>query len=455
METQPITTALVLVPKLPLLSTLPPAACMIAAQSGTPPVIESTNAVTRKHHKYGPSKTNYLLACAGFKNNDGTSEAAEQGTFLHDIMDKILQHVVKKNAATCLEQVAAWVTKTYELADEEIDYIRFCCKRCDVFIAKKPTAIYTEIDVNVTGDDKKELNHGFLDVLFVFGDTGILQDFKFGWEPVKPATSNLQGQNYVLGCFQKFRTLNKIGVEFIQPKLNWISSALFHRSQMAEIYERLASVIRNAEFVQQHPEQAQDFMAAGSYCKYCARATVCPVLANVRGKMVSRYQDLPMPPSFKGLELTKPEDIALARYWCDLAETATKEIKHRAFEIAELNGGSISCVLPSGEVVAYAVQEKNSDRSLGSAIEVAEALKEVCSSEEILGAAELAIGKLETIVKNAMVELAKARGEKLTKKAAWEQIQSTLEAHGLLTRADTKIRFLKQQKTTKQIENKQ
>lgn len=424
---------------------------LVTTTSATP----QPTAATRLHHKFGASKLNYLLACAAFKSNDGTSDASEQGTFLHDIMDKVLQNVVTKKALFCLEQMNGWVIKTYELTDEEIDYLRFCCRRCDIFIAKKPSEIHTEINVNVVGEDRKEMNHGYLDVLFIFGDTGILQDFKFGWEPVKPANINLQGKNYTLGCFQKFTKLNKIGVEFIQPKLNWISSALFHRSQMQELFDELNSVIQNAKFVQTNPDQAQAMMAPGSYCKYCARATVCPVLANVRGKMVSRYQDLPMPPSFKGLELTKPEDIALARYWCDLAETATKEIKHRAFEIAELNGGSISCVLPSGEVVAYAVQEKNSDRSLGSAIEVAEALKEVCSSEEILGAAELAIGKLETIVKNAMVELAKARGEKLTKKAAWEQIQSTLEAHGLLTRADTKIRFLKQQKTTKQIENKQ
>ena len=75
------------------------------------------------------------------------------------------------------------------------------------------------------------------------------------------------------------------------------------------------------------------------------------------------------------------------------------------------------------------------------------------TTEEILGAAELAIGKLEPIAKNALVEAAKARGEKLTKKAAWEQVCSTLEANSLLSRPDGKIRFLKRKKAApKQIE---
>lgn len=409
----------------------------------------------RKHHKFGPSKLNYIRACAGFKNRSGvTSDAAEQGTFLHSLMEGMLQQVIKGSYKLTLPQMSDWVVPNNELTEEEIDYLRFCCKRCDTFIAKGPSQIITEIDVHIFNTDgTAELNHGFLDVLFIFGDVGIIQDFKFGWEPVEAANKNLQGKAYALGIFQKHRQLNKIGVEFIQPKLNWTSQNIFHRLHIADMYQDLAEVIEKAEFVQDNPDKAQQFMAAGRYCKYCDLAPSCTILANYRAKAAARFSELPMPTSFKGLQLTDPADIALARYWCDIVETAAKEIKAKAFETAELNGGSISCTLPNGEVIYYEVKERNCDRSLGTAVEVSECLKEWISPTEVLAAAELSIGKLEAIAKAAYVELKKATGDKVTKKKAWEIISATLEAQGLLSRPDTKIRFLKEVKQVKQIQN--
>ncbi len=407
---------------------------------------------TRAHHRYGASKMNYLDDCAAFTSKDGTSEAAEQGTFLHGLMDQMITRVVKGQAKTALEQVAAWVTKAHELSDDEVEYLRFCCKRVDAFLSRKPTAVHTEIAVSVKHPDGSELNHGFLDVFYVFGDVGILQDFKFGWEPVRPANDNLQGINYALGCFFKFRDVNRIGAEFVQPKLNWVTSHVFNRHDMFTLYKRLNDVVERAEFVKSNPQDAQRYMKPGHYCQYCALAGGCAVLANHRAVAATKYAGLPTPPSFKGLELTKPEDLALARYWVDIIEHGLKEVKARAFEVAEANGGVLRCTLPDGKEIVYEIQERSADRSLGSAPEVAEALKEFCSPEEILGAADLAITKLEPIAKNALVELAKARGEKLTKKAAWEQVQSTLEAQGLLTRPVNKIRFLKAKRETKQIE---
>jgi hypothetical protein len=238
-----------------------------------------------------------------------------------------------------------------------------------------------------------------------------------------------------------------VGVEFDQPKLNWFSTARYDRTKLSEMYQRCADVIERAEFVQDNPDKAQPFMKPGNYCTYCSRSGDCAVLLNHRALAGARMNDLPVPATFKGLQVSNPSDMALARYWVDIIEAGIGEIKARAFEMAEASEtGEISCTLPNGDEIVYAIAEKNKDRSLGSAIEISEALKEVLTLEEILGAAELALGKLETISKNAMVEAAKVSGEKLTKKAAWERVQSTLESHGLLTRPDGKIRYLKRKK---------
>lgn len=398
----------------------------------------------KKHHKYGPSRLGYLDECSGFTSRDGTNAAAEEGTALHEHMEMLLRIALRENISTC----EALNTKSgnWDFTDEEREYLRFCCKRCDIYLAKKPTQVLTEISVTVTGPDGKEMNHGTLDVAFIWPTIAIVVDFKFGWVPVKQASKNLQGMNYALGVFQKFPQLNAVGVEFDQPKLNWFSTTSYQRVQMADMFQRCSDVINRAEFVQDHPDQAQPFMKPGNYCQYCALAGGCSVLSNYRALAATKFNDLPAPVQFKGLQITSVSDIALARYWVDIIEAGVKEIKQRANEMAEANGGEISCTLPNGEVIIYAMAEKNADRSLGSPIEISEALKEFLTVEEVLGAAELALGKLEPIAKNALVDAAKARGEKLTKKAAWEQVQSTLEANGLLTRPDGKIRYLKRKK---------
>lgn len=388
---------------------------------------------------------NYLDECAGFQNDGFTNEAAEQGTFLHSLMEQMLKAVATGKVKTTLQQIDSWATSTHELADDEITYLRFCCERCDVFLAKKPDKVLRELRVVVKQDDRSEFNHGHLDVLYIFGKVGIVQDFKFGWEPVRSAATNLQGWNYALGCFHQFPDLAQIGVEFIQPKLATISGQQFLRTEASAMFTRLKEVVDRAKSLPTLKDP-QQYMKPGSYCGYCARAATCAVLHNHRALAVSKYKALPLPPSFHGLELHKPADLALARYWVGIIETGFEGVKKRAFEVAEANGGELRCTLPNGEEVHYVVQERGADRSLGSAIEVAEALKEVLTLEEVLGAADLAITRLEPIVKQAMVDLAKAEGAKLTKKAAWEQASATLEAMGLLTRPDNKIRFLKLQK---------
>lgn len=432
-------------------SLLPPAV-LPPVDIGTLPVKFNVPLPAKKHHKYGPSRLGYLDECAGFVNRSGETAAAEEGTTLHKHMETILLSVVKGPAKSACEGLRI-LTMEIDLTDEEREYLRFCCLRADIYLTRKPQTVDTEISVSVSDENGKQLNHGTLDVAYGWGTVIIIQDFKFGWVPVKHARENLQGMNYALGIFQKYLSAQTVGVEFIQPKLAWISTTAYKRAQMAEIYERCALVIERAEFVQNNPEQAQKYVKPGLYCAYCEASGRCAMLSNHRAIAATKFNNLPVPRSFKGLELSKPEDIALARYYVDIMENGVKEIKQRAFEIAELNGGEIACTLPNGERIIYAIAEKNADRSLGSPIEVAEALKEFLTLEEVLGAAELAITKLEPIAKNALVESVAAVGRKITKKAAWEQIQSTLEAHGVLTRPDQKIRFLKRKKQVpKQIE---
>lgn len=393
----------------------------------------------------------YLDSCAAFQSGGGTSEASEEGTMLHDIMEGMLQQVKAGAYALTLPQISDWVTVNNELTDDQVSYLQFCCRRLDALLIRKPLKVETEINVQVTGSTGSEFNHGYLDVWMEFaGNVGVLIDFKFGWVPVPHAEINLQGKNYAAGLFQLYPNIEKIGVKFYQPKINNETGHVFHRRELPEIITRLEGVVGRAKYVQKHPAEAQRFMGPGKYCDYCKHAADCAVLANHRALFAKQFHQLPAPVPIEGLALDRPEDWALARYWVDIIETGLADFKSRAQQVAEMYNGTLSCVLPNGEKVVYEMKERNSNRVLGSATEVAEVLKDTVSFQEILGAADLAITKLEPIVKNAMVEARKLEGgPKLTKKAAWEQATSTLEAHGLLSRPDTKIRFLQLKKQQK------
>lgn len=396
-----------------------------------------------KHHSFGPSRLGYLDECAGFINRPGDSDYSEQGKMLHEIMEAILDNVAKGVCQTALEQADE---KTEGLTDDEKACVRFCCRKADVFIKLNPRSIKTELRVNIVDEGGKKFNFGSLDVSYIWETKAIIQDFKFGFIPVKHAQENLQGMNYAVGLFQMFPDVQEIGVQFVQPKLSFVTSGKFYRKDLGVLFKRLAEIVERAKYVQSGPDDAQKWMKPGGYCDYCTAAGGCAILANQRALFAARYGDLPMPVSFKGLTIKNASDMALARYWVTVIESGLEEVKKAAFEMAEANGGEISCTLPNGEVITYEIGERNSARSLGDAIEVAEALKEVCTFEEILGAADLALTRLEPIVKNARVAMAEANGEKITKKAAWDEALSLLEAHGLLSRPDTRIRYLKQKK---------
>jgi hypothetical protein len=395
----------------------------------------------------------YLDHCAAFTNRDSEeTEYSIEGNLLHGLMDEIVQQVICGNYQTAVEQVADWVLPNNGLTDEQATWLRFCCHRIDELFAAggRPTAVYTEINVEVKTPEGAQLNHGFLDAVFIYANgSANLVDYKFGWIPVPDAQDNLQGQNYMVGCFQLFPEVKEIWVEFLQPKLNRRTSAVFMRDEIQSVYDRLEKTIEEAKYVQTNPPDVQKFMSPGAYCEYCGLKDSCAVLANHRAEAGARMSQLPVPKSFDGMVLRTPEEWALARYWCEVVETGIVELKSKAKEVAELNGGELRCTLPNGEVVVYEMKERNTDRVLGSAPEVAEALKEIVTLEQILGAADLALGKLLTIATNAMVELAAVQGKKLTKKAAKEEIESTLSAFGVLSKPETKIRYLKLRKQTK------
>ena len=47
----------------------------------------NVNHSERAHAEFGPSGLKYVKACPGFKGKEGTSEAAEKGTRIHEALE--------------------------------------------------------------------------------------------------------------------------------------------------------------------------------------------------------------------------------------------------------------------------------------------------------------------------------------------------------------------------------
>lgn len=403
----------------------------------------------RKHHLFGPSRMAYLNECAAFTNHQRGSAASDEGTFLHEAMESMIVAYTQKKFETIAEQVE---NLGGDFTEEQTAALFSCAQTVDKFLAKKPGAVHHEEPVKIVRVNGTELNHGYYDLFLIFGKTGILIDFKFGRVPVTVAEENLQCWNYTVGLFQQYPGLTHIGVCLIQPRTGMVSHHKFCRGDAPRMLSKLERVLDRALDVQKSPKTAHQHMKAGTYCEYCVLAGTCTAQANMRGEAAKALNTLPVP-KFTGLEVATPQEIALARYWVQILEPAFDEVKKQASLVAEANNGVLSCTLPNGEEIVYEIKERGVDRTLGDAVQIANEFKDVLTLEELLGAADLGLGKFQKIIEDVLVEQAKSEGRKLSKAAAWRTAQNHLEASGLLTKPDGKIKYLKLRKTnnTKQI----
>ncbi len=415
----------------------------------------------RAHHKFSMSKLNYLDpsvgGCRGYKGRDGTSQAAEDGTELHEKAEEVLRDYLR--AARPSVSLAQFAAGRRDWDDDSNVLLHQCFVFLDEHALRRGSRIYIELKARVKRNDGSEINYGHLDLFVVHADgTAMLIDWKFGYAPVLPADRNRQGLGYAAAMFQQFPGVKSIEVIFVQPRLRWVTRHTYYREQASEMAFRVDQIVKGAILVQGESMQnplIKDLLNPGSACEYCSRIGTCPGYLGAYVTAVQRMGALPsLPTTFNLDAIDSPEKAAVARAWVDFLDAAAGPIKERAQEIAINNGGQIEAVLPDGQVVRYEMKSRGVNRELGSAAEIAECLKDIVMPAQLLGAAKLGLEKTLEIAAPALLEVNPEVG---TKKGAREAILSMLEAHGLVTKPDGKVEFLKRTKVpqtnnTKNIE---
>jgi hypothetical protein len=414
----------------------------------------------RTHAKFSPSKLNYLDpevgGCHGYKNREGTSDAAEEGTRLHELMDAAIVEYLKDGRVHSLAATLRMRAIREKWDDSTMFPLQWCAAKLDPYLAKAPE-VYNEQKVFIRSSSNEPLTSGHYDLLLVFGQTAaaMLSDFKFGYNPVEPAATNRQGLAYAVGVLQKNPGLSRVVSMFLQPATGGESFATFLRKDLAQHTATLTRIVRDAEILEtllEHEpvETYVDALTPGSACTYCARFAGCPAYLRQMKVAVQKTGQMVVPETLNVEAIDTPAKAAVAALWCDFLLDKLPEVKKRSLELAKGNGGAVEYVSESGEVVRYEIQQRKLDRVLGSAPDVMKAVSDLVAPDEVLCAAKLQLGALEAILVPAIQSQAAAEGEKITKKEATSRMEGILEAHGVLSRPDGAIDVLKRAKLSKE-----
>jgi hypothetical protein len=413
------------------------------------------NHSVRAHHKHGMSRLPHYEKCFKFKSENTTNDAAAEGTANHEIVEGLINAWLEERE----NQPANFsINDAFNMAlaaGLDLEQGRVNAIRDVVLLLDRcwPSAVEMLIEERLTiyNPDGSELNYGTCDIVFLYENgEAILIDYKFGQAMVDDAKTNKQGYGYALALFQRefpgWGVVKSMKVVFIQPRINFMTEYVFIREDMSRMYSEILHLIIEAD----NPDAVR---TPGDQCRYCAERGTCSALINLAGKIASAVHEMPMPRTFDPGLITDPEQMAMAYWYCKTAEPVIEAIKGAAKKMAQ-EGFELTTSV-NGVRTTWELGSKNANRELGPSPLIYQEVKDIIDPEMYTAATDVRLGDLEKIFSERMVEMAKARGEKMTKKAAVEALNARLSAANLVTRSETRITFLKevkQQPQTKVID---
>lgn len=356
----------------------------------------------RGHAEHSPSSLKYFEACPSFAKTDGSSAMADIGTRIHEALDA--------------EDLS-------RLGPEEAPLAEYCLQFRDYIRAsKQPATIkrqYKEIRLTVELGEGVS-TYGSVDLFETFSDnTGILMDWKTGYNAVDDCEINSQVWAYTLGAFQKFPEIEKIDTYLVLPRRQEVSHFQFTRADMERMALRLGTIILRAKQL-----KGEVFTPQEGVCDYCGNRARCQALAD-KALKIGRMASFDVPESVDVVH-GKPEDKAkllkLANLLTSWADDVKKELLRQALE-------------ESAEIPGYRLDQRRVPRSIPSPVLAYNALKDFLSLDEFLAAA----GKISV---TALEEAYSSKAPKGKKSAFKAQLIDTLTDAGAISQ-DGVIHLLK------------
>lgn len=281
---------------------------------------ESVNHSERAHAEFGPSSLKYVAGCAGYHGKEGTSDAAEKGTRIHEALE------VRDPSALRDEEELELYEQIVEMEKEFMGNFSG--------IAKEFNEIQVIIQLN--GVETWGTCDRFL---ILKNGNAVMADYKTGISIIDPPEKNWQAKAYVVGAFQQFEEINEITFVFYVPQ---------HRASLAHTFERdrdlqpliaeLSSIIKEGERVRPMWENGTPTISdcrPTQNCRFCRHEENCPALGAICFDIAERVSPEMLPDGdIRSSDVADPAVLEKLFTVAKIVENWAQSIKHKATALA-------------------------------------------------------------------------------------------------------------------------
>ena len=352
----------------------------------------------RRHTKVSPSKLKSLEACPKWQpdENSDPHPLTLRGTAMHEALE---------------------TGDDTKLDAEECQLVAMCRDFTKGITDQPGVTVLREVELSLP---KRMRGTADLAVLSAYGTQGWLIDYKFSQGLQEAAETNPAAQAYAWGLFSQFPSLQTLGIYYLYPRLDVVSEATFHRTEMDAFRLRMETILARVRDPEARP------FAQVDNCLYCANKANCTALHALALPIATRYaethDELTVPAEYQPHQITDPAMMARAYEVALVMEKWADSVKHAARELRFNTGAE----MPGFTLVSRAGAKKIVSPELAYAA----AIEAGVTHEKFLTLVDVSARKLA----DAVGERA-ARGEKKRAVAAFE---NCLRDEGVLeTEPDT------------------
>lgn len=369
---------------------------------------KKSEAASRIHHPYSPSKLQPLEACPKYDSAFTDSEAAQTGTMQHDVADS------GEDNSHLQDFKAAAVVECMKFVDEQAkEFGKGCIRLNEEYLPIDDVIIRARVEREAKVGDKvvtEQIWKQFMGTTAGYLDVGLLSedrkrakviDYKFGKVGVESAPNNLQGISYMLGLRKRFPQLEECTVYFLMPHRDEISYHTFTREVFDSLHVRIRAVVGRAVEANKREDDYSLANPTVSACLFCSRIGKCPKVHELALRLGKKYAPLQIPASISTTVFTDPKDVSIGLSFAQVIKTWAEAYRS---QVTAKTIDSPTFIPDNYQIVQMQKRSVKKAKALG---EFAKTFLPDEMKEKVESLYDIAIGNLEKLI-----SIAAPRGQK-------------------------------------------
>ena len=341
--------------------------------------MNTVNHTDRDHAEFSPSALKYLHTCSGFHGKEGSSDAADMGTRIHEALE-----VRDPSTLQSEEEVNIY---DQLVVDEEEVFDSVFGDMLDSVEVIREKRLHLELDA-------LSPTFGTCDIVAISSlGVALVADYKTGISIIDPPRANWQAMAYTLGVFQTYPAVGIIHFAFLVPRNGGVIVGTFNRTEIDELRNRISAVVRSAE--RTRPKWASgtieiDDLGPSSNCRFCRHEDHCPALGAVALEVVSRIKPEMLPDGpINASDVEDVETLEKLFIVARIVETWAAAIKYKANQLAQTG-----VEFENFKLKSMGALKKTTDKNQLAAIATEHGL----SLPEIIDASDLSLSQLSKAI---------------------------------------------------------